>query len=143
TLTKTYGISRKKVQPNLRKLARPLPGAARDRSGKQLLPHEAALFGAPRDREDGAADVLDVLVERVVDAELFLQHHELLRRVPLEGDEEEAGFELAEALVDAVGERVAAAEDLQATVFLRRGEPHVRIGRDHRFAVGARLLERQ
>ena len=37
-------------------------------------------------------------------------------RVALEADEEEAGFELAEALVDAVGEGVAAAQDPLAVV---------------------------
>jgi hypothetical protein len=69
--------------------------------------------------------VLDVLVEGVDLAEAALDRDELLRRVPLEADEEEPGFELAEALVDAVGEGVAAAEDAGALVFARRGETDV------------------
>jgi hypothetical protein len=39
-------------------------------SAEQHFADVAALTGARRDREEGAADVLDVLVERVVEAEL-------------------------------------------------------------------------
>jgi hypothetical protein len=66
--------------------------------------------------------VLDVLVQRVDRAEPMLDRHELLGGVVLEADEEEAGFELAEALVDPVGEGVTAAEDAGAVVFARRSE---------------------
>src|SRR6201999_1649399 len=128
TLTKTYGFSRKRFS---------------GRSAEQAFADEPARLGAAGDGEDGAADVLDVLVQRVVLAELALQGDELLFRVLLEADKEEAGFELAEALVDAVGERVAAAEDPDAVVFRRRGEPHVGVFGDHRFAVVALHLERQ
>src|SRR4029078_13536301 len=74
-----------------------------------------------RHREDGAADVLDVLVERVELAKPALDRDELLFRVLLEADEEEAGFELSQALVDPVGERVAAAQDPLAAVHRTRG----------------------
>jgi hypothetical protein len=80
--------------------------------------------------------VLDVLVERIVGAEPALDRDELALRVALEGDEEEAGFELAEALVDAVGEGVAAAQDPLAPVGLGRGEADVGVDRDRRVAVG-------
>ena len=50
---------------------------------------------ARRDGEEGAAGVLDVLVERVVRAEPPLDRGELRVRVALEGDEEQAGVELA------------------------------------------------
>ena len=89
-------------------------------SAEQRFADVAARLRARRDREDGAADVLDVLVERVVRAEPALDRDELLFRVALEADEEEAGFELAEALVDAVGEGVAAAQDPLAVVGRRR-----------------------
>jgi hypothetical protein len=66
--------------------------------------------------------VLDVLVEGVEGAEPALDRNELLLGVALEADEEEPGFELAEALVDAVGEGVAAAQDPLAAVRRGRGE---------------------
>ena len=58
-------------------------------------------------------------------------------RVALEADEEQAGVELAELGVDAVGERVAAAQDPLAAVLGRRGEPDVGVDRDHRLAVAS------
>ena len=70
-------------------------------------------------------------------AEPALDRGELLVRVALEGDEEQAGVELAGARVDAVGVRVAAAQDAR-----RRRSSTARRGgcarrRDHRLAVGA------
>src|SRR6186997_3567131 len=110
-------------------------------SVEEVLADVAAGGGAGGDGEEGAADVLDVLVERVEGAEPALDRDEVLG-VALEADEEEAGFELAEALVDAVGERVAAAEDAGAVVLLRRSEADVGVDGDHRMAV-ALLVERQ
>src|SRR5215218_2115251 len=102
---------------------------------EQGLADVTAGAGAGGDREEAAADVLDVLVQRVEGAEPALDRHELLLGVALVVDEKEARFELAEALVDAVGEGVAAAEDPGAVVFLGRSEADVGIGRDHRMAV--------
>src|SRR4051794_6064997 len=108
-------------------------------SAEQRLADVAAPARAGRDGEDGAADVLDVLVEGVVGAEPALDRHELLLRVALEADEEEAGFELAEALVDAVGEGVAAAQDPLAVVGRGGGEAHMSASRDGRLAVALGL----
>ena len=88
------------------------------RSAEQGLAHEATAARPGRNREDGAADVLDVLVQRVQLAEAALDRDELLRGVALEADEEEPGFELAEQVVDAAGERVAAAQDALPVVDL-------------------------
>src|SRR6476469_7285061 len=101
-------------------------------SAEQGFADVAARLGAGGDGEDGAADVLDVLVELVHRAEAALDRGELALRVALEADEEEAGFELAEALVDAVGEGVAAAQDPLAVVELGRGETDVGVDRDLR-----------
>src|SRR3954453_4658398 len=79
--------------------------------------------------------MLDVLVQRVDLPEPLLDRDELLARVALEADEEEAGFELAEALVDPVGEGVAAAQNALAVLGRGRGEADVGVDRDHRFAV--------
>ena len=68
-------------------------------------------------------------------AEPALDRDELALGVALEADEEEAGFELAEALVDAVGEGVAAAQDPLAVVGLGRGEADVGVDRDRRLPV--------
>src|SRR5881394_791857 len=84
--------------------------------------------------EDGAADVLDVLVEGVAGAEPALNRDELALRVTLEADEEEPRFELAEALVDAVGEGVAATQNPLAAVGRGRGEADVGVDGDRRFA---------
>ena len=65
-----------------------------------------------------------------------LDGDELARRVALEGEEEQAGVELAEPVVEAVGERVAAAQDLRAAVGRGRGEADVGVGGMRR-AVGA------
>ena len=69
--------------------------------------------------------MLDVLVERVVGAERAAGSRRTAARVALEADEEEPGFELAEALVDAIGEGVAAAQDPLAVVGRGRGEADV------------------
>src|SRR5436190_212383 len=108
---------------------------------EQAFADVAAWGGPGRHGEEGAADVLDVLVERVHRAEPPLDRDELVG-VALEADEEEPGFELAETLVDAVGERVAAAEDAGAVVLFGGGEADVGIGRDYRMAV-ALLVQRQ
>ena len=88
-----------------------------------------------RHSEKPAADVLDVLVQRVVLTERPLDRHELLARILLERDEEQAGVELPGRRVVAVGVGVAAAQDLLAAVVVRAGEPDVRVGRDDRLAV--------
>ncbi len=75
----------------------------------------------------GASGVADVLVERVGRAESALQRDELLR-VALKRDEEQAGVELAARGVDAVRVGVAAAQDRNAAVRLRRRQPDMGIG---------------
>src|SRR5262245_47917219 len=112
-------------------------------SGEQGFADVAALARPGGNGEDGAADVLDVLVERVHRAESALDRDELLLRVALEGDEEEAGFELAEALVDAVGEGVAAPQDPLAVVELGGGEADVGVDRDRRQPAGLLAVQRQ
>src|SRR5262249_46710301 len=103
-------------------------------SAEQRLADVASVARPRRYREYRAADVLDVLVQRVARAQAPLDRDELALRIALEADEEEAGFELAEALVDAVGEGVAAAQDALAPVGRGRGKADVGVGRDHRSA---------
>src|SRR4051812_28554474 len=111
----------------------PASASREERAG----PVVAAVPYAGRAGEDGAAVVLDVLVQRVVEAELALQRHELLARVLLVADEEQPRVELTGVRVGAVGERVAAAQDPQAAVLFVRGQPDVRVDRDHQLAVAA------
>ena len=68
-------------------------------------------------------------------AQVLLHRDEAGARVALVGDEEQAGVELVGDRIDAVGERVAAAEQADAVVLLGCGEPDVRVERDHRLAV--------
>jgi hypothetical protein len=71
---------------------------------------------AGRAGEDGAAGVVDVLVERTR-GQGPLQPDEL-GRVLHERDEEQAAEQGADLRVDAVGERVAAAQDARSPVVL-------------------------
>jgi hypothetical protein len=89
---------------------------------------------ARRAREHGAADVVDVLVERVAGQGLL--ELDELGRVFHEGDEEQPAEQGAELRVDAVGEGVAAAQDPGAAVVLEAGQPDVRVGRDGGLAAG-------
>ena len=77
-------------------------------SGEQRLAHPAAAGRARRHGEDRRADVLDVLVQRVVPARLRCTVMNC-SRVALERQEEQPGVEAAE-LVVAVDEVVAAAQ---------------------------------
>ena len=79
----------------------------------------------------------DVLVEDVP-GEVALDALELVR-VALEADEEEPRIELSGDLVEAVGERVAAAEDPRPEQ-VAGAEPHVRVAVDHG-ALGTARLE--
>ncbi len=79
--------------------------------------------------------MLDVLVERVLGTELALEGDELLARVALVADEEEAGVELAGGRIDAVAEAVAPAEDADAVVFGWRRHADVRVGGDEQAAL--------
>ena len=104
-----------------RRLALRAPPAADERRARggaaqsSVSPTQPPARSAGRDRPQAGADVLDVLVEPVGAAEPRLQRHER-RGVAHEGEEEQAGVELALALVEAVGERVAAAQDPRALV---------------------------
>ncbi len=97
---------------------------------EQALRHVAARRDARRHGEHRRRGVLDVLVQRVAGSEAALDLDELLERVALEADEEQARVELAELRVHAVGEGVAPAQDLLAAVGLRRGEADVGVDRD-------------
>jgi hypothetical protein len=66
--------------------------------------------------EDPAADVLDVLVQRVPLSELGLQLNELVG-VPREGNEEQAAQQCAAHRIDAVGEGVAPARNRRVPSF--------------------------
>src|SRR5436309_1429571 len=90
-------------------------------------PPVAAAADTGRDGEDRGADVLDVLVERVVLRELVLQRYEAGPHIALVGQEEQPGFEAAET-VRAVGEGVAAAQDRHPVVAVRVREPYVGVG---------------
>src|SRR3954453_12829960 len=93
-----------------------------------------------RTREKTARRVLDVLVEPVAAGEVQLHGYELLARVALVGDEEQAGVEPPEP-VGAVDEVVSAPQQLRAVVVVRVGQPDVRGQRYHRFTVTADGLE--
>src|SRR5215472_13108280 len=90
---------------------------------------------AGRDGEDGAAGVVDVLVQGVA-RQRGLELDEL-GWVLHEGDEEQAAEERAGLRVDAVGEGVAAAQDTDPAVVLGTGQPDVRVGGDGGLPVGA------
>src|SRR5262249_27315437 len=119
------------------------PPAMSERSGKERLPPEPAGACAGWARPDARADVLDVFVHAVRAGQGVLQHHELLARIPLVGDEEQAGVEPPEP-VTAVGERIAAAEDADAAVAVRVREAHVGVGRKllqrHRVVLALRAV---
>jgi len=83
---------------------------------------------AGRAGEDGAAGVVDVLVEGVR-GEGLLEPDEL-GGVLHEGDEEQAAEEGPGLRVDAVGEGVAAAQDPGAAVVLGAGQPDMGPGGD-------------
>ena len=61
-------------------------------------------------------------------------------RIALVGEEEQTGIELSDARVEAVGEVVAAAQDVDVGLVLV-GESNVRIDRDRRAAVGVGCRE--
>jgi hypothetical protein len=77
-------------------------------AGQEGLADPAAACWAWGDGPQARSHVLDVFGERVVGAESSLDADERLG-IALEGEEEEPGVELAEAVVEAVGEGVSAA----------------------------------
>src|SRR5262245_19808955 len=99
-------------------------------SAEQGFADVAALARPRRDRKDRAADVLYVLVQGIGRAEPPLDGDELTPWVALEADEEETRFQLAETLVDPVGEGVAAPQDPLAAVHRSGGEADVGVDRD-------------
>src|SRR5580698_2665836 len=103
------------------------------RSGEKSVAPALAGVQAGRAGEYGAAGVLDVLVEGV-GGERLLQPDEL-GRVLHEGDEEQAAEQGAGLRVDAVGERIAAAQDPGPAVVLETGEPDVGVRGNSRLAV--------
>src|SRR5262249_34674950 len=91
--------------------------------------------------EQGAADVADVLVERIRLAQAALDGDEAGARIALEADEEQARVEFARERVDTVGERVPAPQDARVGIGRWRGEADVRVGGDARRAVGCRGIQ--
>src|SRR3954468_68244 len=85
-------------------------------------------------REKTTGRVLDVLVEPVPAGEVQLHGYELLARVALVGDEEQAGVEPPEP-VGSVDEVVSAPQQFRAVVEVRVGQADVRGLRYHRIAV--------
>src|SRR5580692_6710878 len=108
---------------------RHLPGG-HHRSGEQAAAPVLAGVQAGWAGEDGAAGVVDVLVE-VVRGEGQLEPDEL-GGVLHEGDEEQAAEEGPGLRVDAVGKGVAAAQDPGAAIVLGAGQPDMGPGGDGR-----------
>ena len=109
-----------------RALWRAAPRTGEVLSEERLSP-VAARANPGRAGEDRGPGVLDVLVEGVLRCERPLHGHELRPGVPAEGDEEQPGVEVADA-VGAVGEVVAAAQQPDALEGLVRGEADVGSG---------------
>jgi len=91
------------------------PTGEKQRSLEELLADEFSRSSTRRDREQAGAGVLEVLLHRVHPRDAGLERHVLLDGVAHVGDEEQAGVEAAEVIV-AVGEVVAAAQDLDSVV---------------------------
>src|SRR6266571_2557881 len=106
---------------------------------KQRVAPVLAGANAGRDGEDGAAGVVDVLVQGVARQRL-LELDELVRALH-EGDEEKAAEQGPGLRVDAVGEGVAAAQDPGPAVVLETGQPYVGVDGDGGLPVGASLGE--
>jgi hypothetical protein len=83
---------------------------------------------AGRTGEDGAAGVLDVLAQGVGGQGVL--ELDGLSGVLHEGDEEQTAQEGSGLRVDAVGERVPAAQDPGAAVVLEAGQPDVSVAGD-------------
>src|SRR5207249_1399655 len=97
-------------------------------SGEQGVAPVLAGVHAGRHGEHGAAGVVYVLVQGV-GRQRRLELDEL-GRVLHEGDEEQATEQGPGLRVDAVGEGVTAAQDVDPGVVLGAGQPDVRVGGD-------------
>src|SRR5690242_19254479 len=108
---------------------------AEDSLGEQGVAVVLTRPQARLDGEHGAAGVVDVLVEGV-GGQRRLELYEL-GGILHEPDEEQPAEQRPGLRVDAVGEGVAAAQDVDPAVVLRAGQPDVRVGRDGGLPVGA------